>query len=271
MKRVTKVCIVGGSKLCQELIFEPFKKYIPKEFSKYQYNGGQLNLPLEPDSPELEQVMQIANAYSLNPRLFSDVHYTKKEIDNCQYFQLYIMKHVLELEGTYLTHYGTKYDDRCEQCGFGGTLTGDALIDRKFMRKAVLGLATPEYFVCEDLKNAIEDSGLTGLKFEHEIKDYKGRDMPKYYVMSFQNVLPPLSESTWLNVYSTEECGHSIIYLQSDLQYEKEKLADAMDFNITAERVNNDKMPEIVISAKARKFLQANRIFCRYIPVAVIP
>ena len=270
MKRVTKVCIVGGSKLCQELIFEPFKKYIPKEFSKYQYNGGQLNLPLEPDSPELEQVMQIANAYSLNPRLFSDVHYTKKEIDNCQYFQLYIMKHVLELEGTYLTHYGTKYDDRCEQCGFGGTLTGDALIDRKFMRKAVLGLATPEYFVCEDLKNAIEDSGLTGLKFEHEIKDYKGRDMPKYYVMSFQNVLPPLSESTWLNVYSTEECGHSIIYLQSDLQYEKEKLADAMDFNITAERVNNDKMPEIVISAKARKFLQANRIFCRYIPVALL-
>lgn len=254
-------------------LYTRFKNDIPKEFAKMcEYSGGNnnLQLALKPDSPEFHQAIEIIKSKNLRHELFSEVFYTKGEIENSSYFELYIMKDVLELEGTYLTHYGTKYEGRCEQCGFSGTLTGDALIDRKFMHKAKIGIASPEYFVCKELKDAIEDSGLTGVKFEHEIKDYKGRDMPKYYVISFQNALPPLSSSTLLEPSSPDKCGHSTLYLRSDLQYEKEKLADARDFNITAECLNNNKMPKIVISAKARKFLQANRIFCRYIPVALL-
>ena len=230
MVRVITIWILNNFRnqdvLCD--LYNRFKNDIPKEFAKAcEYAGGcnNLQLALKADSPEFHQAIEIIKIKNLRYELFSEVFYTKGEIENSPYFELYIMKDVLELEGTYLTHYGTKYDGRCEQCDFGGTLTGDALIDRKFMRKAQIGIAAPEYFICEELKNAIEGSGLTGLKFEHEIKDYKGRDMPKYYVMSFQNVLPPLSGSTWIEP-SVHICGHATTYLKSDLQYEKEKLED---------------------------------------------
>lgn len=244
---------------------------VPTEFSKkYCYKGGCLNLALEPDSAELHHALQIVQESNLRPTLYSDVHYTKKEMEQCPFFQLYLPD-PLELEDTRVDEYGTKYEGKCDCCGLGGKLVGDVLIDRKFMRKYKMGVVVPEVYVSEELKDAIEASGLTGVSFDHEVKDFKGREMPRFCVMSFHSVLPPMSGSAWLRPFGfPRKCGHDTIYLRSDIQYEQEKLTDAMDFNLTAEYINNYRIPEIVISAKARKVLQANHVFCRYIPVAII-
>ena len=272
MKRVTSICIIGSEKICRELLYEPNKDKIPKEFSKYKYNGGQLNLPLEPDSPELKQAIQIAQENNLHPRLFSKVQYTKKEIGEIPFFQMYIPD-PLELEGTDASDYGTQYVGGCSTCSLGGRPVGDVLVDRKFVKKYKIGNVRPDIYVSEELKKIIEDNNLTGVGFIGEMKDYKGREMPKYHIMRIGSILPPMSDSTWLNYTggaSYKECGHNVVYLQSDVQYEKEKIENAKDFNLSTEYINNFRLQETIVSARVRKIFKEHKIYSFFFPVAIL-
>ena len=272
MKRVTSICIVGSDKICRELLYEPFKDKIPKEFLKYKYRGGQLNLPLEPGSEELSQAMKITMDYNLHPTLFSKTHYSKSEIEKCDYFKLNI-PYPLELEGTYASDYGTQYTGGCPSCGLGGKPAGDVLVDRKFVKKHKIGNVCPDIYVSEEIKNLIESNNLTGISFTNRMKDYKGREMPEYYIMDIQSILPQMSSSTWLNYTdgaSYEECGHNVVYLRSDVQYEKEKLDGALDFNLTEEYIDNYRLREIIVSAKVRKLFKEHKIYSFFFPVAIV-
>lgn len=273
MKRATIISLSGKPDFCENL-YESFKNKIPKEFAKkYQYVKGssQLQLPLEPDSPELEQV--IIASQEPNPFLTSKVQYTRKEFEEAPFYQT-ITSYPFELEGTDATNYGTQYEGGCPHCGLGGNLVGNLMVDRKLFKTQKIGIASPYYFVSETMREIIESNNLTGITFGPELKDYKGRNMPKFYVLNVESILPPLSASAWL--YTPEkynrypECGHEVVYLRSDLQYEKEKLSDAKDFNLTTEYLNNWRDRELVVSAKARKVFQEYKIRAHYIPVALL-
>lgn len=271
MKRATIVTI-SGAKQERKLLIDQFEKCIPKEFKKY-YLPDRLfgQFPFLTDSPELHEVLALADRMGWEYTLFSEVYYTKKELDHMPFFRL-CLPYPLELEGTRVDDYGTVHEGKCPYCNRGGTLVGDVLIDRKFMRKYKMAILIPEFSVTEELKNAIEESGLTGVSFDHEVKDYKGREMPKHYVMTIHSVLPPMSDSAWLCPYGhPDKNDHDILYLQSEIQYEQSKLADAKDFNITAEFISNYKIPEIVISAKAKQFLKDQHVYAWYLPVTILP
>ena len=280
MKRITSICIIGGEdKFCQE-IYNHVKHDIPNEWAnKYEYSGrGQLNLPLEENSPSYQYVMKTAREHDLHPSVSQIVYYTKKEIEDSEYFQMRILS-PLELEGTDAADYGTQYEGGCPNptCRLGKKLAGNALVDRKFLnhKKWDIGTLRPDIYVSGKLKELICSNEFTGVSFNHEVKDFKGREMPKYYVMEIQNVLPPMAQSTWLirDEYVHQcykECGHQVVYLRSDMQYEKNKLGNISDFNLSTEYVDNFRLQEIIVSSKVRKLFIQHKVHSGFFPVAIL-
>ena len=193
--------------------------------------------------------------------------YTKSELNKAEFFRL-APSYPLELEGKFSRDYGTKHRDQCNKdyfCLMCGELIGDVFVDRKFMKKKKFGCLVPDLFASEELKEAIEEAGLTGIEFGGLVKDYKGREMKeKYYVVNITSILPPLSDKTWINNNNAiQKCGHVIHYLESPLMYEREKLAQAKDFNLTCEHLNNWFTQEVVASARAKKALSQFRLMFR--------
>ena len=270
MKRATLLVMIGSP---SSEVYEKFKDKVPIEFAnEYQFNGAQLALPLEPDSQDLYDAIQFAESRGGHPQLFSKVAYTKKEMENWPWY-VPVLPCPLELEGTHPVDYGTKYEDGCLHCGLGATPVGDVYVNRRFIKKRRMGNLAPGFFVSKDVKEILEEHKLTGISFDRRLRDYKGREFDEYYIMTIHNVLPPLSKTTLLKPgrLINETCGHRITYLQSDLQYESEKLADALDFNLTQEYLNNWKEQYIVLSARARQILRKNRVFVHYYtPVALL-
>lgn len=271
MKRVTALCILGQDTLCWEL-YERFKDKIPKECQKVgQYRGGQLNLWLLPDSPELKEAIAFAEEHNMNPRYFCKTFFTAKETREAPYFHIKSLPIPFELEGTDPSDYGTKYAGGCPVCGLGKKAVDDIFVNSRFVKKYQMGILSPEYFVSDRMRLLLEDSGLTGFHIGQQIKDYKGREMPPYYVLEIDSVLPPLSAATWIESAVLQSCGHPwTLYNRSDLQYEKEKLDNAKDFNCTQESLNNFHMHDLIISAKAREFFKENRIDARFVPLTIL-
>lgn len=275
MIRVITLCVTGISKeiekLCSEL-YERYKDKIPKEFQASSvYRGGQLCLRLLPDSPELKEAMEFAELHNMEPHYFSRVAFSPKETREAPFFHLQYVPYPLELEGTNLSDYGTQYTGGCPICGLGKKAIGDVFVDRKFIKKYQMGNLSREYFVSERVRDLLENSGLTGFHIGQQIKDYKGREMPPYYILEIDSILPPLSESTWIEPAGLEPCGHPwTLYNRSDLQYEKEKLTNAKDFNCTQEELNNYHTHEIIVSAKARAFFKEHKIYARFVPLTIL-
>ena len=271
MKRVTVLFASGNRDLCLEL-YERYKDNIPKESQKISgYNGYALNLHLMPGSPELNEAMAFAEEHNMKPRYFSKVFFTPRETRDASFFHLEYVPYPLELEGTDLSDYGTQYTGGCPICGLGKKTVGNVYVDRKFMKKYQMGNLNREYFVSEHVRILLEESSLTGFRIGPQIKDYKGREMPPYYILEIDSVLPPLSKSTWLEYEGFESCGHPwTLYNRSDLQYEKEKLTNAKDFNCTQEELSNYHMHEIIVSAKARAFFKENKIYARFVPLTIL-
>ncbi|MBQ6700824.1 MAG: hypothetical protein IJM98_09230 [Oscillospiraceae bacterium] len=265
--------LIANDSFCQN-IYERYKSKIPTTLPKYEYNGGSLNIPFEENSQELFEAIEIIKEKGYTPRLFSEAYYTKKEIeDKVGYFEL-SPSYPTELEGTTEKSYGTVLDGGCPCCGVGNVAVGDVLIDRKLMKKCKIGCLIPDYVVSKEVKEIIENNGLTGVTFEKKVKDFKNREMDDFYVMNIKNILPPMSKTTWLNEQELEDgckiCGYRTTYLESDIQYESEKLDNAFDFNLTKEYVNNDWNRYLVVSAKVRKVFKENKIRVGFKPVTLL-
>ena len=277
MKRISLICIVGGSNELFQKIFDYVKKDIPGEWkNKYKYIGrGALELPLEEGSKSYQYVMEMAKKHALHPSVFQISHYTKSEIEEAEYFRMDVM-YPLELEGTEASDYGTQYTGGCPnpKCRLGKKLVGDVLVDRKFMKKWDIGTLLPDIYVSERLAGLIREEGLTGISAIGEVRDFKGREMPKYYVVEIEHILPPMAESAWLvsDDYHPmyKDCEHQVVYLRSDVQYERGKLVGAKDFNLSTEYIDNYRLRVLIVSAKVRNLFKQNKVHARFSPVAIL-
>ena len=83
-------------------------------------------------------------------------------------------------------------------------------------------------FLSKYVKTLIEENSFTGIKFPARLLDYKGRDMPEYYCPEFENILPPMSEKTWVYTGDIqmryEKCGHQPRLLRSSVKYTRTAL-----------------------------------------------
>lgn len=276
MIRSNFICIVGGEEELLNEIYQNVKDDITKVFAKdYAYSGeGQLVLPLQKDSPSYKYVMDMSEKHKLHPSVSEGVYYTEDEIEKSEYFSMGISC-PLESEGTCAADYGTHYVGGCPECGLGGKPDGEVLVDRKFIKKKKIGELRPDIFVSEAVKELIKSNELTGVSFEHELKDYKGRDMEKYYIMNIHKTLPPMSNLAWLIQdpfidERYEKCGHQVVYFRSGCKYEKEKLEGAQDFNLSQEHVDDFRLQEIIVSARVRKIFKQNKLRVGFFPVEII-
>ena len=275
MIRVTGLAVLESDSVCQEFA-DRFERFTPKEFMRPPYapykGTGWLSLRLLEGSPELEQAIQYAQEKGLSYRLRSQVAFSPKETREAPFFYICYMPYPYELEGIYPEKYGTQYIGGCPCCGLGRHAVGDVLVDRKFMKKYEMGFLCPEIFVSERVKKLLEESDLTGFHFGNRIRDYKGRPMMEYHALEIDSVLPNMSTTTWLKGEDMFQCGHyETLYLHSDPQYRAEDLERAQDFNRSCEYVNNFKMPEIILSAKAKNFLKEHKVYGRIWPLTIVP
>ena len=271
MKLVPVFNIMSGGKYGDALLRELYdktKQFFPKGFAqKYRYSGsGLLHLPLEEGSDAYNWVLSQCTEKNLSYCIFENAHFTKSEIEQSEFFDCYLHES-FQREGTGTYSYGTKYTG-CPYCVTGELLT-DIFVNKTFVKKSML-YVWPERIINEELANKITKAGFTGIEFDHRVWDYKGRDMPVYYRMHITNILPPMSESTWL--YHSGgycDCGQPDIYLRSPIKYKKEALQEAKDFNLTCEHVNNIYERQLVVSKRVRDFIIENKVYSGFDPIIV--
>lgn len=273
MKRATILCVIGNNEKLA-FLYEKYRDESPREFRKWLiFKGASLQLPLEPDSVALKNAKEYVERHGGHVDLFSMAEYTKKELEEIPFFYLDHLRDPLELEGGSSEYYGTQYEITCPRCHFRTNLCSDILVDRKYLRRYKnldIGVLYPDVFVSERLKTLIEENGLTGVSFDHRVLDYKQREMEPFYALTVSNVLPPVSSSTWFGSQIDFPCGHNKTYLRSDLQYEREKLQGALDFNLTCEYVNNGRHQVLVVSKEVRDLFKEFKIREHFTPVALL-
>jgi len=270
MKCITIVGSVCDRSLALEM-YQKYEKYIPKEFKKtYPFsNNASLMIPFEPDSIHIKEAIKDLEDNNAHYLLISRVKYSKSELEKTEYFN-WLLPTPLELEGKRAVHYGTQYNQECSVCSMVRDPIDHVLIDKKFLRKTRVGLVFPDIIVKGEIKELFEQEGITGVSFSKKVCDYKGRDIDEFYVMDIHNILPPLSDKTWLEK-SVYKCGHEYFYLRSDMHYEKEKLLNAVDINYTCENLYNVNNQGLVVSAKVRDLLRKHQLrIGRFDPVTLI-
>lgn len=248
---------------------EIFKEYIPKKYISHYTEGWMY--PFEEDSPHIQELLDFAKANNIPCEFLHNIYFTKTELEKMPFFKIRL-PYPLELEGMIPFEFGTKYKDRCEECGFWTESVNEMLIDRKFMKRWKIASADGHNFLTEDIKRIFDENGLTGINYIGDVKDYKGRDMEPFKLFSCYNVLPPVAESMNLKKYGfpCKKCGFDTTYLLQPLEYEREKLDGALDFNYTYEYCNNDRARQIVVSAKVKKVFRENKIFAIFDPILLL-
>ena len=279
MVRVYSMSVISlSNKEKTKQIYETFKKYIPDELKtikKYQYNekNNKIFIPIPRNIEAFSQLEKIARENHISAYKFEFTDYTEDEMKNAKFFQM-LISDPLQSEGTYARDYGTKYIYCCDVCKTGGVLASDVFVDRKFVKKCDIATLRPDIFVSYKIKELIEENGLTGVSFEHRVIDYIGRELPEYYVMSFDNVMPPMDSKTWFSfeppAKSCIKCSKKIPYLKSHCYYKQVDFEDAKDFNLSYEAYDNFSERAIIVSKKVKEVFDKAKVRCGFQMLNVI-
>ncbi len=249
-----------------EKIKDEYPDFLKKDFA-FKEVELEMRIPMYKELPSYHYIMEFIKKYKFHTRLYEVYYCSKKEKEKGEYFEMWIPS-ALELEGTDAAYYGTRYNSDCETCNIGGTPVGDVLVDRKFIKKYSIASLKPDIIVSKKVKELIEENNFTGVSFNHVVKDYKGREIPEYYCMTINNVLPNADKKTIFDVnppaYECKQCGKVVPYILSPLYYKKSDLSNALDFNLTSEYVNNFKEQLIIVSKRVRDVFKKNRIRAGY-------
>ena len=271
MIRKLSITIIGEEPLLKNLYDQLSQDAACTEEVEMEYQSlMRLKILLNEGSPLCQRIIEACNKYSLHPYIALRTEYTKAEVEKVDLFEMNI-SHPLELEGTFAEDYGTQCINSCTQCGLGGILQSDVLVDKKLIKTCQIGRLTPHIFVSSKIKDIIEEHGLTGVSFDLRVKDFKERAIPELYVMSVHNVLPPVDPSTWLfDQKKCSVCGRVVSHLHSDIRYRRADLDITNDFNLTTEYFDNYREQRIIVSAKTRLLFKKHRIYAGFFPVELL-
>lgn len=271
------ICIVHVNAYgeLRKSLYDSVQHAIPKELKKqYMYSDkGFFELPLFKDSEEYIYVLDFARKQSLTCEISEMTVYTTKEEEKCEYFYMWLSE-PMELEAVYLEDYNTKFTGNCSKCEAGRQLIGDALVDRKLIKnKPILQLTDSLITVSKSVKWLVEENDLTGFNFEHQLKDFKGREMEEYFCVIPQddNILPPMHENTWFREWREKECKHKQYWITSNVKYSRSDLIKAKDFNFSYEfsyGLNPNRF--LIVSKRLRNVFKEHKIRAGFQPVNII-
>lgn len=253
-----------GKEVCQ--IVEP---EIPKSLLPWYSFPNQI--PFYENSPLLQLAIKMSKDAGYQPKMYTHVEYTKKELESVEFFKM-IPSVPLELEGTVPADYGTIYKGGCPVCQLGAVPDGDILVAGKFFKNKQICFIPPDIVVSGAVRDHLLQSDLTGFHFGNRVRDYKNRPMGEFVRWEIDSILPPMSRTAWLHPYEFREyeCEHNIIYQHSEPQYEKEKMENAKDINLSCEYLDNFRMQNLIISRKAKEFFKSIGVRAHYEPVTLL-
>jgi len=256
-------------------IYDNVSDAIPSCLRKdFQYSEhGSLRLPLMPDSDEYSYVIKTAKNIGSFLEIREKTVYTPTEEKNCEFFYMWLSE-PMEIEAVHLEDYGTQFRNGCTLCDANRNLIGDALIDRKLVKKKpILQLTDSLIAISKSTKWLIEKSNLTGFEFKHMLKDYKGREMEEYFCIepTANNILPPMHSQTWFWEWTEKPCEHKQYLIASNVKYSYSSLVNAKDLNFSFEfsyGLNPNRF--IIVSKKLRDVFMENKIRAGFMPVNII-
>jgi len=192
-----------------------------------------------------------------------EMEYTKKELENANYFNLQMRTYCSE----FAEDYGTKYDysEKCKCCGSGKKQGSDLIIDKSKMGKKDISITYGfEVVISEKLHKLLLDNNITGFEVGSvKHKNDKMKNEPILYQLFCTNILPSLNEqSIFYKEKYCECCRKSGLLLKSLAFYDKQSLENAKDFNFTCEYFGGgvSGAPYIIVSQKVYRLFRDNKI-----------
>ena len=203
------------------------------------------------------------------------VEYTKAETENAPYYELKLICPFQGQDKVSATDFGVEYRYSCDCCKRHSRIleqTSPMTLDLKKIGKWQMFTAPPEFIVREDVKQIIEQAGLSGIQFR-PVLDYKNRDLESTHCQIFvDHILPPMSKYTIQSDGGSlpcKKCGSTAIYLENPITYTRKDLENAKDFNLSQEHIFNYGMRVLVISKRARDIIKGAVRRCNPVPILV--
>lgn len=203
------------------------------------------------------------------------VEYTKAETESALYYELKLIFPFQGQDKVFATDFGVEYRYSCDCCKRHSKIleqTSPMKLDLKKIGKWQMFIAPPEFIVREDVKEIIEQEGLSGVQFS-KVLDYKNRDIESsHYQLLVDHILPPMNKYTIQSDGGSlpcKECGSTAIYLENPISYTRKDLEKAKDFNLSQEHIFNHGMRVLVISKRARDIIKGAVRRCNPVPVLV--
>lgn len=148
-----------------------------------------------------------------------------EEIESAEYVYVNFWDPWAEF-GTWAKDFGTRFDEGtgCPKCGKRRKIIEPIITDRRKMLRNnrpryEIGRIYPETYASENFIDLAKPYNFTGISFGKKLIDRKSREMPNFYRVIFDNILPPVSSRSiiYRDMYTyCKECGEAVCYMNSD-------------------------------------------------------
>ncbi|RED54735.1 hypothetical protein [Cohnella lupini] len=270
MRRRAKFVIQGDGSILSSIAKELKGKLDQVDESLLKI--GRLDVDSYEDREGYPELLELISKHNLQHTFFEGREYTKKEMETAEYYQVFVPYPWLHDPEKKAKYYGTTYESQ-SICECGETQTSELKLDSKKIGKWQFATIDPEFIVTDSAKDIMLNNDLSGVTFQ-QARDFKYRESPPISQLIVLHILPPTNNNVKVVPYTWEnKCPNCIQlgFLRSELIYEREKLKDAKDFNLTYEYFDAYVNRILIVSAKTRSVLTKHKIRVHgYEPISII-
>lgn len=236
-----------------------------------KFSGGPLEVRLYTDIPEFAFLMSHIREMKLKYDYVEVREYTKKEIQEAEYYAIGILPYPYEHDPEKNAEYfGTKYDGDIAQLETRNQISPLYVDVKKFLKYKIASII-PERLIPEKTKKEFEENGFMGVGYG-DVIDYKGRDFCKFYQFFVNSILPPLELIDLAKEMPFERIGTYVtkfyhfnkvseVYVRTEYVYNKDDFKDAKDFNLTKEWFwgGNYHSQTLIVSKRVYNWLKSTK------------
>lgn len=258
-------------------ILKKLQEYIEPYAIETKLTGGPLTIILYADTPAFSMLITELNNQNLKYRQAEVREYSKKELEQAELFYMEIV-YPWELDGG-TPDFGTEYIKSCPDCNHGVIQKSDLIVNTAKLKKYDISTTQRGIIINEKLRLLFDANNITGYELRPVI-DYKGRTEPIMHQLIINNILPVMSSETQIDIVQNDPhcspcktCGRNGIIRRSEAKYERSKLKNICDLNLSTEYFGIDLYckQDIIVSAKLRKLFQTHKIKrVAFDPVSII-
>ncbi|QAA33767.1 hypothetical protein [Clostridium manihotivorum] len=230
-------------------------------FKKFEIKFGYSYIYVYTESQAYKEVIEYLDNNCIYYSEIISVEYSKKDLDNADYLQLWPK---FESLNPYEGEWNMYFDEYAPSCGFYTKQHSNLMIRKKeIVNKDIIRSYEGEILVSTKLKNIMEDENLSGVMFRPVFTKQEAE--PVAYQLVIENKLSNIHPSTQLTdaiKYKQNEFQSYTVDDDSILYYSKNTFLRGKDFNTTLEYFGDGVYPRpfVIVSQRVRELLLKNKI-----------